>query len=124
GHSKLDPTFKVSPVRERRAHDAERALVATAGFGGLNTALVIARGRSEPPPSLRDTSPEGGGRSVSAAGGAKNDPSPFAGGRSVSVAGGAKNDPSPFGGGRSVSAAGGAKNDPSPFAGGRSDSAA
>jgi 3-oxoacyl-[acyl-carrier-protein] synthase II len=44
GHQKLDPAFHVSPVTERRTHDAERAIVATAGFGGLNTALVIARG--------------------------------------------------------------------------------
>ncbi|MFT3835929.1 MAG: beta-ketoacyl synthase N-terminal-like domain-containing protein [Myxococcaceae bacterium] len=49
GHSKLDPTFKVTPVRERRSHDAQRALVATAGFGGLNTALVIASGQSPSP---------------------------------------------------------------------------
>jgi 3-oxoacyl-[acyl-carrier-protein] synthase II len=44
GHHHLDPSFKVSPVLQRRADESERAIVATAGFGGLNTALVIARG--------------------------------------------------------------------------------
>jgi len=44
GLKQVDPSFKVWPVMERRADASERALVATAGFGGLNTALVIARG--------------------------------------------------------------------------------
>ncbi|MBL8952753.1 MAG: hypothetical protein JNK82_18375 [Myxococcaceae bacterium] len=47
GLKTIDPALSVDAVRERRAHDAPTALVATAGFGGVNTALAISAG--DPP---------------------------------------------------------------------------
>jgi 3-oxoacyl-[acyl-carrier-protein] synthase II len=39
----IDPALTVDAVRERRAHSAPTAMVATAGFGGINTAVVVSR---------------------------------------------------------------------------------
>ncbi len=59
GLKTVDPAFHLSAVLERRSDDAERALVATAGFGGLNTAVVVARGDASPHPAFGRPSPEG-----------------------------------------------------------------
>lgn len=39
--STVDPALKVAPVRELRSDERETALVATAGFGGVNAALAL-----------------------------------------------------------------------------------
>ncbi len=40
----VDPALTVNGTMERRAHSAPNALVATAGFGGINAALVLSAG--------------------------------------------------------------------------------
>jgi len=44
GLKTLDPALTVAAVQERRAYEPPTALVATAGFGGVNTALAISAG--------------------------------------------------------------------------------
>jgi 3-oxoacyl-(acyl-carrier-protein) synthase len=41
---KVDANLTVNAVQERKSHDAPTALVATAGFGGINTAIAISAG--------------------------------------------------------------------------------
>jgi 3-oxoacyl-[acyl-carrier-protein] synthase II len=41
---KIDANLTVDAVRERKSHEAPTALVATAGFGGINTAIAISAG--------------------------------------------------------------------------------
>jgi 3-oxoacyl-[acyl-carrier-protein] synthase II len=41
GLKTIDPQLTVDAVRERRSHASATALVATAGFGGINAALVL-----------------------------------------------------------------------------------
>jgi 3-oxoacyl-(acyl-carrier-protein) synthase len=40
----IDSALTVNAVLERRAHEVPTALVATAGFGGINTALALSAG--------------------------------------------------------------------------------
>ncbi|MBK7864840.1 MAG: beta-ketoacyl-[acyl-carrier-protein] synthase family protein [Archangiaceae bacterium] len=40
----VDPALTVAPVRERQRHEPPTALVATAGFGGVNTSLALSAG--------------------------------------------------------------------------------
>lgn len=49
GLHEIDPALTVAAVQERRAHEQPTALVATAGFGGINTALAISAGDAEFP---------------------------------------------------------------------------
>ena len=44
GLKTIDPALTVDAVRERRAHTSPTAMVATAGFGGINAALVLTVG--------------------------------------------------------------------------------
>ena len=44
GHQAADPAFGLDVVTQVRPHDGPVALVATAGFGGINGALVLERG--------------------------------------------------------------------------------
>lgn len=44
GLKQIDPSLTVDAVLERRAHSSPTALVATAGFGGINAALVLSVG--------------------------------------------------------------------------------
>lgn len=46
GLQELDPKLAVDPVTAIRAHSHPRALIATAGFGGINAALVLRRNES------------------------------------------------------------------------------
>lgn len=43
GLQQLDPTLSIAPVTEVRADPNPRALIATAGFGGINAAIVLRR---------------------------------------------------------------------------------
>jgi 3-oxoacyl-(acyl-carrier-protein) synthase len=43
----IDPALNVAAVQERRSHEPPTALVATAGFGGVNTALAISAGDAD-----------------------------------------------------------------------------
>jgi 3-oxoacyl-[acyl-carrier-protein] synthase II len=44
GLRNIDPALSVDAVRERRSHELPTAMVATAGFGGINAALVLSVG--------------------------------------------------------------------------------
>ncbi len=43
GLDRLDPKLSIDPVTVIRQHEAPRALIATAGFGGINAALLVRR---------------------------------------------------------------------------------